>query len=108
MRSTRMGAAIRHATKELEKIPAKVRLIITISDGFPNDVGYKQSYAIADTRKAVFETFAMNIYFKAIIVNIAGNPKLDDLYGRLHYNVISDIRELPDKLLRIYSAMTKV
>ena len=107
-RSTRMGAAIRHAVSELEKIPAKVRILMTIGDGFPNDVGYKQGYAIADTRKAVHEAQSKQIYFRAITVNIAGDPKLDDLYGPFNHNVISDIRELPDKLLWIYSAMTKM
>ncbi len=107
-RSTRMGAAIRHAVSELEKIPAKVRVLMTIGDGFPNDVGYKQGYAIADTRKAVHEAYSKRIYFKALTINIAGDPKLDDLYGSFNHNVISDIRELPDKLLWIYSTMTKM
>ncbi len=106
-RSTRMGAAIRHAVNELEKAEAMVRLLILLSDGFPNDLDYKQGYAIEDTRKAVSEACARNISFRAITVNIAGDPRLDDLYGNMHHSVISDVRELPDKLLRIYSALTK-
>ncbi|MCG6911566.1 MAG: hypothetical protein LJE94_15785 [Deltaproteobacteria bacterium] len=106
-RSTRMGAAIRHATLQLEKIPARVRLLIAIGDGFPNDVGYKQGYAIADTRKAVQEAFSRNIVFRGISVNIAGDPRLDELYGPLNHMVITDVSELPDRLLRIYSAMTR-
>ena len=108
MRSTRMGAAIRHATQVLEKVPARVRLLLTLTDGFPNDVGYKQGYAIADTRKAVFEAYAKHIYFKAIVVNMAGDPDLDALYGKFQHSLISDIKELPDKLLRIYGAMTRM
>ena len=107
-RSTRMGAAIRHAASELEKVAAAVRVMMTLGDGFPNDVGYKDAYAIADTRKAVQEAYAKHIHFKAITVNIAGDPKLDELYGHLNHNVISDIMELPDKLLSIYSAMTRM
>jgi nitric oxide reductase NorD protein len=108
MRSTRMGAAIRHATQALGKMPARVRLLLALTDGFPNDVGYKQGYAVADTRKAVFEAHAKHIYFKAIVVNVAGDPNLDALYGKLHHSLISDIKELPDKLLRIYGAMTRM
>ena len=107
-RSTRMGAAIRHAVGELIKVTAPVRVLMTLGDGFPNDVGYKDAYAIADTRKAVQEAYAKQIHFKAITVNIAADPKLDELYGHLNHNVISDITELPDKLLRIYSAMTRM
>lgn len=106
-RSTRMGAAIRHAACQLEKVSAKVRLLIIIGDGFPNDTDYKREYAVEDTRKAIFEGRSKNIHTRAITVNLAGDSKLDDLYGALHHNVISDVRELPDKLLRIYSALTR-
>lgn len=106
-RSTRMGAAIRHAAGELEKVSAKVRLLIMLGDGFPNDVDYKQDYAVCDTAKAIFEARSQNIYVHAITVNMASDPKLDELYGNIHHNVISDVRELPDKLLRIYGGLTK-
>jgi len=106
-RSTRMGAAIRHATRQLEKAPSKVRLLIILSDGFPNDVDYKQNYAVEDTRKAISEARSKSIYAHGITINIAANSKLDDLYGNVRHNVISDVRELPDKLLRIYSRLTR-
>nr|MCU0605673.1 hypothetical protein [Desulfobacterales bacterium] len=48
-RNTRMGAAIRHAAVCLGAVPARVRLLIILSDGFPNDTGYKGPYAVADT-----------------------------------------------------------
>jgi nitric oxide reductase NorD protein len=106
-RSTRMGAAIRHAAAALSRVQARVRLMIMISDGFPNDLGYKADYAIADTRRAVQETRARNFHFKAITVNIGSDPRLDDLYGRVHHHVIGQVRELPDKLLRLYGALTR-
>jgi len=107
LRSTRMGAAIRHATSLLEKVSSKVRLLIILSDGFPNDLDYKKSYAIEDTRKAIFEAHSKKIYAHAITVNISGDSQLNDLYGNDHYNVISDVQELPDRLLQIYSALTR-
>ncbi len=106
-RSTRMGAAIRHAATQLKSVPAMVRLMILLGDGFPNDLDYKQEYAIWDTRKAVSETLAQKIAFRAITVNMTGDPRLDDLYGTVHHTVISDVRELPDKLLRVYSDLTR-
>ena len=106
-RSTRMGAAIRHAASQLEKVSARVRLLIILGDGFPNDTDYKREHAIEDTRKAIFEARSKNIYTKAITVNLAGDSKLDALYGSIHHNVISDVRELPDRLLRLYSALTR-
>jgi hypothetical protein len=106
-RNTRMGAAIRHAYRQLEQTDSKVRLLIILGDGFPNDVDYKHHYAIEDTRKAIFEGRSKNIFTHAITVHFAGDPKLDDLYGNVHHNVISDVRELPDKLLRIYGSLTR-
>ncbi len=106
-RNTRMGAAVRHATCQLENISSKVRLLIILSDGFPNDIDYKHRYAIEDTRKAIFEARSKNIFTHAITVHFNGDPKLDDLYGNVHHNVISDVHELPDKLLRIYGSLTR-
>jgi len=106
-RSTRMGAAIRHAAAQLAGVSSRVRLLIVVSDGFPNDLGYKGGYAIADTRRAILEARARNVHVKAITVNIGSDPRLDDLYGRFHHHVIADVRELPDKLLRLYGRLTR-
>lgn len=106
-RSTRMGAAIRHAAGKFDFVSSKVRLMIILSDGFPNDVDYKNDYAIKDTRKAISEVHAKNIYVHSITVNLAQYSKLDDLYGDVNHSVISDVGELPDKLLRIYSGLTR-
>jgi hypothetical protein len=106
-RSTRMGAAIRHGASKFGRVASKVRLIIVLSDGFPNDVDYKQDYAIKDTRRAISEVHSKHIYVHSITVNLARYSKLDDLYGGLNHNVISDIGELPDKLLRVYSRLTR-
>jgi nitric oxide reductase activation protein len=102
-----MGAAIRHATAQLAGTASRVRLLIVVSDGFPNDLGYKADYAIADTRRAVQEARSRSLHVKAITVNIGSDPRLDDLYGRTHHHVIGDVRELPDKLLRLYGTLTR-
>ena len=106
-RSTRMGAAIRHATAQFAKIPANVRLMVILGDGFPNDVDYKQAYAISDTRRAIGEALSSRIHTHAITVNMQSDARLDDLYGNVHHNVISDVRELPAKLIRIYGMLTR-
>lgn len=107
-RSTRMGAAIRHAAALLAQTEAGVRLMIVVSDGFPNDIGYKSEYAIADTCRSIQEARSRNFHVKAITVNIGSDPRLDDLYGRNHHHVIGDIRDLPDKLVRLYGALTRL
>jgi hypothetical protein len=106
-RNTRMGAAIRHATARLAPVSARVRLIIILGDGFPNDLAYKGTYAVEDTRRAVMEARAAAIHVKAITVNANDNGQLDRLYGPAHHTRIGDVRELPDRLVRVYSALTR-
>jgi hypothetical protein len=105
-RNTRMGAAIRHATAMFADNTARTRLLIVISDGFPNDIDYKRDYALADTRRSLLEARTKGVIVHSITVNIAGDAKLDDLYGRVRHSVISDVRELPDRLVRIYGRLT--
>jgi nitric oxide reductase activation protein len=106
-RSTRMGAAIRHATALLRCAAARVRLIIVLGDGFPNDLAYKGPYAVEDTRRAVLEARAGDIHVKAITVNVIDNDQLDRLYGSHHHTRIGNVRDLPDKLVRVYSSLTR-
>ena len=106
-RSTRMGAAIRHAAFHLSRAASRVRLLMILGDGFPNDTEYKKDQAVWDTRKAVSEVWAKGMHTHAITVNMAADTQLDDLYGRMHHTVISDVRDLPEKLNRIYSRLTR-
>jgi nitric oxide reductase activation protein len=106
-RSTRMGAAIRHATAQLSAVPASVRLVMILGDGFPNDLAYKGPYAVEDTRRAVMEARAASIHVKAITVNVSDNGQLDRLYGRSHHTLIGNVRDLPDRLVRVYSTLTR-
>ncbi|MCP4748296.1 MAG: hypothetical protein GY874_19485 [Desulfobacteraceae bacterium] len=107
-RATRMGAAIRHASGKLLEVSSQVKILLMISDGFPNDIGYKADYAISDTRRAVQEARCRQLHFKAITVQMAGDPRLDELYGSKHHHVIADVTDLPGKLLQLYGRLTKI
>lgn len=52
-----MGVAIRHLTKLLSDVEARTKLLITQSDGKPDDyLSYRGKYGIEDTHQALFET----------------------------------------------------
>ena len=106
-KNTRMGPAIRHAAKELKEYPARVKLMIILSDGLPNDQDYSNEYAIADSRNAIRESRSAFIHVHAITVNAVNSPHLDNLYGDVHHTVIADVKQLPDKLPRLYRALTR-
>ena len=107
-RSTRMGAAVRRATLDLMAQDNRVRLLLLIGDGFPNDTEYKDRYAIEDTRQAIAEACSSGIITQAITVNLPTSPRLDELYGPIRHTVISKVQELPDKLLRLYGMLTRI
>ncbi len=107
--NTRMGAAVRHAAGRFAAVSSRVRLLILLGDGFPNDLDYKRRYAIEDTRRAISELRAQHIHVHAITIDIAaaGDGRLDDLYGEIHHNLIADVADLPEKLWRIYGTLTR-
>ncbi len=104
---TRMGAAVRHAAARLGEVPARVRLLVVLSDGFPNDSDYKGDYAIADAGKAVSEARLAGVHVHGITVNLSDAARLDEIYGRGRHSLISDVRELPRKLPGIYRHLTR-
>lgn len=106
-RNTRMGAAVRHAAAMLSARPNRVKLLIILSDGFPNDLEYKGNYAIADTRRAIREAKAKNIAVHAVTVNLSDAARLDEIYGEVGHTLISDVTGLPEKLVGLYRRLTR-
>ncbi len=106
-RNTRLGAALRHAGRRLGEQPARVRLLLLLSDGFPNDAGYRAERAVADTRRAITELACRGIRFHAVTVNHPAEERLDQLYGRARHHVMADVRALPGRLLRTYGGLAR-
>lgn len=107
LRSTRMGAAIRHTNSKLLDCPAKVRILMLISDGRPEDHGYghyrgDQEYAIHDTKQALIEAKQEGIVPFLITVDKEGHDYLKEICGDIGYEVVADIESLPQRLPAIY------
>lgn len=106
----RDGAAIRHASKKLAENPAKVKLLLLLSDGKPLDCGcdhYADFYAQEDTRAALREARAMGIHPFCITVDPHGQEYLSRMYGEHGYIVIDRVEALPVRLPRIYRRLTR-
>ncbi len=53
---TRMGVIIRHLSTLLHAVEARTKVLITLSDGKPDDYnGYRGEYGIEDTRQDLIE-----------------------------------------------------
>ena len=60
---TRMGVTIRHLTHLLNEVEARTRLLVTLSDGKPDDYDtYRGAYGIEDTRQALIEARRIGIH----------------------------------------------
>ena len=104
---TRMGAAIRYASRILEKQPNALRLMLILSDGKPNDLDqYDSRYGIEDTRMSLIE--ARNAGLKPFCVTIdkEGEGYLPHLFGPAGFTVIRKPEELPSRLPMLYAQLT--
>ena len=104
---TRMGPPIRHLANILEKTDARKKLMITLSDGKPEDYDeYKGEHGIEDTRMALIEAKMKGIASFCITIDKEGANYLPHMYGEANYTIIDDIEKLPSRLPQIYKKLT--
>jgi len=104
---TRMGPPLRHAIKLLQDVEAKVRLLVTLSDGKPEDYDdYKGEYAIEDTRHALIEAKAASIHPFCITIDKKAHDYIGHMYGEVNYIFVDEVRKLPIRLPEIYRVLT--
>jgi nitric oxide reductase NorD protein len=104
---TRMGVAIRHVTQLLAQQDARTKLLVTLSDGKPDDyTDYRGEYGIEDTRQALFEARREGIHPFCITIDDEAGDYLSHMYGAVNYVVIDDVRKLPLKVSEIYRRLT--
>jgi nitric oxide reductase NorD protein len=105
---TRMGVAIRHLTGLLAAQPVRHKLLVTLSDGRPDDFGdeYRGTYGIEDTRRALLEAREKGIHSYCVTIDRHGADYLKHMYGPAGYTVLDDVKKLPLKLADIYRRLT--
>ncbi|MDB4893553.1 MAG: von Willebrand factor type [Gemmatimonadetes bacterium] len=99
--TTRLGAAVRHATAMLTNHPAPHRLLLILSDGKPHDYDlYSVDYAIQDSRHAVMNARLQGIHPFCITVDASdGETYLAEIFGSAGYRVVSKPSQLSQALL---------
>ncbi len=105
---TRMGAPIRHLTRMFRDVRARIKLLVTLSDGKPDDYDhqYRGVYGIEDTRQALFEARLEGVHAFCITIDEQGAEYLPHMYGAANYVVIDDVAKLPLKVSDIYRKLT--
>ena len=110
-RSTRMGPVIRHAAAQLSRQDARLKALILLSDGYPQDFDYGQDrkskdYGLQDTTKALQEARLKAIHTFCITVDPSGHDYLRDMCPDRQYLVIDDMAALPRELPKVYRGLT--
>jgi nitric oxide reductase activation protein len=106
-----MGPVIRHAVEKLAGRESKIKNIILISDGYPQDYDYGEDrsgkeYALKDTMMALEEAARKNIHTFCITVDRAGHDYLRQMCHPARYLVIEETAALPRELPKIYRRLT--
>jgi nitric oxide reductase NorD protein len=105
---TRMGPAIRHATRRLAAADSNVKLMILLTDGKPYDSDTYQdnAYAQEDTKMALREARRAKIHLFCVTVDREGADYLPHMYSDANFVVVDDVRTLPQKLPQLYRRLT--
>jgi nitric oxide reductase activation protein len=111
LQATRMGPAIRHATRKLATVDARTKFLVLISDGRPQDRGYsregvEKEYAIHDTRIALTEARRDGVTPFCLTVDKEGHDYLRAMCQDMGYEVLADINNLPKRLPALYRHLT--
>ncbi len=105
---TRMGFAIRHMTTLLNQVEARTKVMVTLSDGRPDDYFdvYRGQYGVEDTRMALLEAGRTGIHPFCITLDHDARDYLPHMYGAARYIILDDVRQLPIKVTDIYRKIT--
>jgi hypothetical protein len=105
--STRMGAAMRHASHYLEKQQADKKLLLILTDGEPADIDSKDGrILIEDAHQAVRELDQKGIYSYCINLDPKADEYVKDIFGK-QYSIIDKVAQLPEKLPQLFISLTK-
>ncbi len=101
--STRMGAAIRHASRQMRHCRSAQRLVLLLTDGEPHDIDvYQPGQLACDAARAVVRSAAEGTPVFCISVDSKADGYLRKIFGPHHYLVIDRVEQLPQRLPELY------
>ncbi|WP_298828214.1 VWA domain-containing protein [uncultured Piscinibacter sp.] len=105
---TRMGAALRIATRRLSARPERQRLLLILTDGKPNDLDvYEGRWGLEDTRHAVHEARQAGLLPFCLSIDEEAHEYLPHLFGRGGWAQVRRPAELPARLAGVYARLTR-
>lgn len=104
---TRLGPPLRHTTMLLHGVAARVKLLLLLSDGRPNDFdAYGGEYGIADTHKALLEARGRGVRTFCLTIDAEARDYMPRLFGPDNFVTLADVASLPRRLPDLYRRLT--
>lgn len=106
--STRLGAALRHASRIVGGEPAAQRAVVVLSDGVPADIDvFDPQYLVADACAAVRAAQRAGVQVTALGVGAVDAVQMRQIYGRGGYSVARNPLDLPQRLSGLIAHMAR-
>ncbi len=106
--STRMGAAIRHATHYLDQQKSAKKLLLVITDGEPSDVDVRErKYLHLDAKKSVEEAARSGVLTYCMSLDPGADQYVSRIFGQRNFMVVDHVERLPEKLPILYAGLTR-
>lgn len=104
---TRMGAALRYATRALAQRTEKQRLLLLLTDGKPNDLDhYEGRFGLEDTRHAVQAARAAGLHPFCITIDEKAADYLPYLFGTQGYALVHRPQDLVSRLTQVVATLS--
>ncbi|NMM80278.1 VWA domain-containing protein [Acidovorax sp. SRB_14] len=105
---TRMGAALRDATRRLSARPERQRLLLVLTDGKPNDLDvYEGRYGLEDTRHAVQEAREAGLVPFCVTIDREAHDYLPMLFGSQGYALVRQPQDLVQRLTQAWATLAR-
>lgn len=105
---TRMGAALRDATRRLSARPERQRLLLVLTDGKPNDLDvYEGRYGLEDTRHAVQAARDAGLVPFCVTIDEQAHDYLPMLFGQQGYALVHRPQDLVTRLTQAWVTLVR-
>ena len=101
--STRLGAALRHATVAAVQEKSERRVVIVLTDGAPSDIDvFDPDYLVADATRAVVEARRVGVQIYGVVLDDHAARHAEAVYGVRASQIIEHPEALPRYLSKLY------
>jgi nitric oxide reductase NorD protein len=106
--STRMGAAIRHATTHLSHVKASRKLMLILTDGEPADIDIRDPFYLRhDARHAVDAARRQGVMPFCLTLDPRADAYAQRIFGGRNVQVLDRVERLPERLPQLYASLTR-